>query len=162
MRGPAAEKDITPEIITKAKNERAKDVRTGGKDEDGEQIYRSIKASAVKATMVTLRSVINYAATAHGAAVRMFDWKTWIKKDKEEYDVRTITETEEEKIWPVLEEMDEDVAEFATFNLAHPKRVNELLIAPWPPRPDVAQHRHQGRLDPHPAEGPRDAEGRPD
>ena len=120
-------KDITPEIITKARNERAKDVRTGGKDEDGEQIYRSIKASAVKATMVTLRSVINYAATAHGAAVRVFNWKTWIKKDKEEYDVRTFTETQEELIWPVLERMDEDVAEFATFNLAHPKRVNELL-----------------------------------
>ena len=120
-------KDITPEIITKAKNERARDVRTAGKDEDGEQLHRVITASAVKATMVTLRAVINYAATAHGAAVRVFNWKTWIKKDKEEYDVRTITETEEELIWPQLAEMDEDVAEFATFNLHHPKRVNELL-----------------------------------
>ena len=120
-------KDITPEIITKARNERARDVRTAGKSEDGDQLYRVITASAVKATLVTLRSVINYAATAHGAAVRMFDWKTWIKKDKEEYDVRIITETEEELIWPVLVEMDADVAEFATFNLAHPKRVNELL-----------------------------------
>ena len=120
-------KDITPEIITKAKNERAKDVRTAGKDEDGEQLHRVITASAVKATMVTLRSVINYAATAHGVAVRMFNWPTWIKKDKEEFDVRTISEAEEELIWPVLEEMDENVAEFATFNLHHPKRVNELL-----------------------------------
>lgn len=120
-------KDITPEIITKARNERAKDVRSDGRDKHGDQQYRSIKASAVKATLVTLRGVINHAATAHGAAVRLFDWQTWIKKDKEEYDVRIITETEEEKLWPVLEEMDGDVAEFATFNLHHPKRVNELL-----------------------------------
>lgn len=120
-------KDITPEIITKARNERAKDVRPDGKDANGDQQYRSIKSSAIKATMVTLRSVINYAATAHGVAVRVFNWKTWIKKDNEEFDVRTITATEEELIWPVLVRMDEDVAEFATFNLAHPKRVNELL-----------------------------------
>lgn len=124
-------KDITPEVITNTKNERAKDVRTAGKGQDGEQLYRPITATAVKATMVTLRSVINHAATAHGAAVRMFNWKTWIKKDNEEHDVRIITETEEKLIWPVLEEMDEDVAEFATFNLHHPKRVNEVIPLTW-------------------------------
>jgi integrase len=120
-------KDITPDVITRAKNERAKDVRTAGKDDDGKQLHREITASAVKATLVTLRSVINHAATAHGVAVQMFNWKTWIKKDNEEFDVRIITPTEEEKIWSKLAEMDEDVAEFATFNLHHPKRVNELL-----------------------------------
>ncbi|MBR1290149.1 tyrosine-type recombinase/integrase [Bradyrhizobium ottawaense] len=125
-------KDITPEIITGVKNARAKDVRTAGKGEDGEQLYRVITPAAVKATLVTLRSVINHAATAHGAAVRVFNWKTWIKKDNEEYDVRVITETEEALIWPVLTEMDEDVAELATFDLNHPKRINEIIPLSWP------------------------------
>jgi hypothetical protein len=35
---------------------------------------RTLTPGAVKATLVTLRTVINYAGKAKGAAIRMFDW----------------------------------------------------------------------------------------
>lgn len=124
-------KDITPDDITKARNERAKCTRAAGKGPDGEQLYRVITPAAVRATMVTLRTVLNYAATAKGAAVRRFDWQTWIKKNDEEFDVRIMTATEEAKLWPVLAEIDEDVCDLAEFNLHHPKRINELIALSW-------------------------------
>ncbi len=127
-------KDITPDDITRVKKERAKCVRPAGKTAKGEQLYRTITPNAVRATMVTLRSVINYASKAKGAAIRMFDWTTWIKKDDEEYDIRVMTETEQALIWP---ELDDDVREVAEFNLETPKRINEILPLTWP-RVDLA------------------------
>jgi integrase len=122
-------KDITPDDITRVKNERAKCVRRAGRDDRGKQLYRPLTPAAVKATLVTLRSVINYASKAKGAAIRMFDWPTWIKKDDEEYDIRVMTETEQAVIWP---ELDDDTREFAEFNLETPKRINEILPLIWP------------------------------
>jgi integrase len=117
-------KDITPDDITRVKHIRAKDTRRAGKDEPGRQLSRPLTSAAVKATLVTLRTVINYAGMNKGAAVRMFDWTTWIKRDKEEFDVRVMTESEQALIWP---ELTDDVREVAEFNLGHPKRINELL-----------------------------------
>jgi len=124
-------RDIEPADITRVKNERARDLRKAGKGPDSEQLYRPITPAAVKATMVTLRSVINYATKAHGAAVRMFDWTTWIKKDAEEHDVRVMTESEQDLLWPILGDLDRDVLELADFDLKHPKRINELIPLDW-------------------------------
>ncbi|MDB5635046.1 MAG: phage integrase [Tardiphaga sp.] len=121
--------EIKPDDITFIKNERAKCLRPAGKDDKGDQLSRPLTKSGVKATLVTLRSVINYASKAMGAAVRMFDWTTWIKKDDEEFDIRIMTETEQALIWP---ELDDDVREVAEFDLDHPKRINELLSLIWP------------------------------
>jgi integrase len=117
-------KDITPDDITRTKNARAKCLRTAGKGAKGEQLTRPVSPATVKATLVTLRTVINYAGQAKGAAVRMFKWTTWIKKDEEEFDVTYMTETQQELIWP---ELSEEVREVAEFNLGMPKRINEIL-----------------------------------
>jgi len=122
-------KDITPDDVTRVKKERGKCVRPAGKNAKGEQLYRTLTPNGVRATMVTLRSVINYASKAKGAAIRMFDWTTWIKKDDEEYDIRVMTETEQALIWA---ELDDDVLEVAEFNLETPKRINEILPLEWP------------------------------
>jgi integrase len=117
-------KDITPDDITSAKNARAKCLRKAGKGENGKQLYREVTAATVKATLVTLRTVINYAGQAKGASVRMFKWTTWIKKDDEEFDITYMTETQQELIWA---ELSDEVREIAEFNLGMPKRINELL-----------------------------------
>jgi integrase len=122
-------KDITPDDITRVKKERAKCVRPTGKDARGNQMYRTLTPGAVKATLVTLRTVINYAGKAKGAAIRMFDWTTWIRKDDEEHDIRVMTETEQALIWA---ELDDDMREVAEFNLEAPKRINEILPLVWP------------------------------
>jgi integrase len=121
-------KDITPEDITAIKIARSKCVRTAGKDAKGNQLYRPLTPAAVKATLVTLRTIINYAGKAKGAAVRMFDWPFWIKQDDEEFDIKIMKETEQALIWP---ELSDDVREVAEFNLSHPKRINEILPLTW-------------------------------
>ena len=122
-------KDLTPEDITGIKVARGKCVRTAGKNAKGEQLYRALTPAAVKATLVTLRTVINYAGKAKGASVRMFDWPFWIKQDDEEHDVRIMSETEQELIWP---ELSDEVRELAEFNLETPKRIMEILPLTWP------------------------------
>jgi integrase len=122
-------KDITREDISEAKRERARCLRTAGKDDRGKQLYRPVTPATVKATLVTLRSVINNASMAHGAAIRQFDWTTWINKSDEEYDIRVMTPREQKLIWA---ELDDDVRAVAEFNLSHPKRINELLPLTWP------------------------------
>jgi hypothetical protein len=69
--------NITPDDVTRVRIERAKDLRRAGKDADGKQLYRPLTPAAVKATLVTLRTVINYVANAKGAAAPRLDWKTW-------------------------------------------------------------------------------------
>jgi integrase len=120
--------EITPDDITQAKNARAKCTRPAGKDAKGRPISRPITPAVVKATLVTLRSVINYASKNKGAAVRMFDWPTWIKHDSEEFDIRVMTEREQALIFA---ELDDDVREVAEFNLETPKRINEILPLAW-------------------------------
>ena len=122
-------KEITPEDLTAVKTERAKCVRPAGKDAKGNQLFRPLTPAAVKATLVTLRTVLNYAGKAKGAAVRLFDWPVWIKKDDEEFDVRIMTEAEQALIWP---ELSDDTREVANFNLETPKRLNEILPLTWP------------------------------
>lgn len=122
-------KDLTPEDITAVKIARSKCVRSSGKDAKGNQLYRVLTPTAVKATLVTLRTVINYAGKAKGAAVRMFDWPTWIKQDDEDFDVRTMSDSEQAKIWP---ELDDDVREVMDFDLRCGKRINEILPLTWP------------------------------
>lgn len=120
--------EITPEDITRIKNERAKCVRPAGKDDKGIQLYRSLTPAAVKATLVTLRTVLNYASKAKGAAMRQFDWTVWIKKGEEDFDIRIMTESEQALIWP---ELSDDTREVADFNLETPKRINEILPLTW-------------------------------
>lgn len=132
-------KDITPEIVTEAKLARAKCTRPAGTDAKGRSITRSLSPAYVKATLVTLRSVINYNSKNKGAAAQMLDWRNWIKKDDEDEDVRVMQDFEQTLIWPVLAELDADVLEVAEFNLGHPKRINELLPLEWP-RVDLASH----------------------
>jgi integrase len=126
--------EITPDDITRVKNGRAECTRPAGKDEKGNQLYRPLTPATVKATLVTLRAVLNYASKAKGAAVRMFDWPFWIRKDDEENDIRVMSETEQALIWPKL---DDDTREVAEFNLETPKRINEILPLTWP-RVDLA------------------------
>lgn len=121
--------EIVPGDITDVKTERAKCTRMAGKDDQGKQLYRPITPAAVRATLVTLRTVLNYASKAQGAAVRMFDWPFWIRADDEESDIRVMSETEQALIWP---ELDDDVREVAGFNLETPKRINEILPLTWP------------------------------
>lgn len=120
--------NITPDDVTRVRIERAKDLRRAGKDADGKQLYRPLTPAAVKATLVTLRTVINYVANAKGAAAPRLDWKTWIRKDAEEHDIRVMTESEQALIWP---ELDDDVREVAEFNLETPKRIGEILSLEW-------------------------------
>jgi integrase len=122
-------KDITPEDITALRVARSKCVRASGKDDRGKQLYRPLTPAAVKATLVTLRTVIGYAAKAKGVAVRQFDWTTWIKKSDEDADIRVMTEAEQALIWA---ELSDDVREVAEFNLETPKRINEILPLTWP------------------------------
>ena len=121
-------KDITPEDITALQIARSNCLRTAGKDASGKQLYRPLTPAAVKATLVTLRTVIGYAARAKGVAVRQFDWTTWIKQDAEDADIRVMTEAEQALIWP---ELSDDVREVAEFNLETPKRINEILPLTW-------------------------------
>ena len=125
-------KDVTPDVVTDAKKARENCTKPAGTDKKGRPLTVSLSSAYVKATLVTLRSVINYNGKNKGAAVQMLDWRNWIKKDDEDEDVRVMTETEQELIWPVLAELDADVLEVAEFNLGHPKRINEILPLVWP------------------------------
>lgn len=122
-------RDIDPPMVTRIKNARAKCVRAAGKDAKGNQLYRPLTPGAVRATLVTLRSVINYNGKMLGAAVRMLDWPNWIERDDEEYDVRIMTDAEQALIWP---ELSDELRELADFNLETPKRINEILPLVWP------------------------------
>jgi integrase len=121
--------EITPDDITQVKNARSKCTRPAGKDVKGRQLSRPLTAAGIKATLVTLRSVINYASRAKGASIRLFNWPTWIKQDDEEFDIRVMTEREQALIFP---ELSDDVREVAEFNLETPKRINEILLLVWP------------------------------
>lgn len=127
-------KDITPDDITEAQKARALCTRKAGKDDEGRQLYEKLTPAAVKATLVTLRTVINYAGKAKGAACRMYDWPFWINSSDEDEDIRVMSPTEQALIWPYLTD---DMVEICEFLLTHPKRVNEALGMAWP-RVDLA------------------------
>jgi integrase len=121
--------EITPDDITQVKNARAKCTRAAGRDAKGRPLSRPLTPASVKATLVTLRSVINYASRAKGASIRLFNWPTWIKQDDEEFDIRVMTDREQALIFA---ELSDDVREVAEFNLETPKRINEILPLVWP------------------------------
>jgi integrase len=117
-------RDIDAPMVTRIKAAREQCTRPAGKDDKGRQLTVRLSPAYVKATLVTLRSVINYNGKMLSAAVRMLDWPNWIESDDEENDVVVMKESQQAKIWPLLTD---EVRELADFLLDHPKRINEVI-----------------------------------